>query len=474
MRRIVTAVAVALVLTAAVGAGLTAHAAEQVPGPTVTGPVGAGTGRPFPTSPVPLDTAGYTEQEYFLDGTATGYVQADPWGSDGRWGIRPAEQAPYRSRLLVRRPIDPARFNGTVVVEWLDLPGGVDIDPDFLYTHGELLRAGYAWVGVSAQQQGVTTLRRVDPERYAGLTHPGDTFSYSIYSQAAQVLRHPAGADPLGGLRPRILIGDGYSGSSTRLVTYLNAVQPVDRLFSGFLVHSRWAKSAPISQPPQASQPSPSIVYTRTDDSAPVLTVETETEILQTHPSFPNLDYYPVSQPDSRRFRLWEVPGTSHVDATLDALLTAESGSPPTPCTQPANNGQESAVMSAALAQLNRWIRTGVPAPTARRIQVSPAATAIIRDGDGNALGGVRTPALDAPIATLTGAGNSGTNQQCEIEGTTTPLSPARLKALYSTHEAYVTAVVQAASAGVIAGFLLPPDAADIVKTATRQPIPPA
>lgn len=474
MRRMLVAAAATLVLATASGVGLTAHAAEQAPSPTVTGPVDGGTGRPSPTSPVPLETAGYTEQEYFLDGTATGYVQAGTWGSDGRWGISPTEQAPYRTRLLVRRPIDPARFNGTVVVEWLDLPGGVDIDPDFLYAHTELLRAGYAWVGVSAMQQGITTLQHIDPERYAELSHPGDTFSYSIYSQAAQVLRHPTGVDPLGGLRPRILIGDAYSGASARLVTYINAVQPVDRLFSGFLVHSRWAKSAPISQSPQAQQPSPSIVYTRTDGSAPVLTVETETEILQTHPSFPNLDYYPVSQPDSHRFRLWEVPGTSHVDATLDALLAAESGSPPTPCELPANDGQESKVMSAALAQLNRWIRTGVPAPTAPRIQVTPDGTAINRDQHGNALGGLRTPALDAPVATLTGSGNGGTSRQCEIEGTTIPFSPAQLKALYPTHQTYVTAVARAAAAGVAAGFLLPPDAADIVRTAIRQPIPPA
>lgn len=205
MRQVLIAAAGAatLILTAALGTGLTAHAAEHEAGPTVTGPVNGGTGRPFPTSPVALSPAGYTEQEYFLSGTATGYVQAGTWGSDGRWDVQPATQAPYRTRLLVRRPVDPARFLGTVVVEWLDLPGGVDIDPDFLYEHDELLRAGYAWVGVSAQQQGITALQRIDPGRYADLTQPGDTFSYSIYSQAAQVLRHPAGVDPLGGLRPR-------------------------------------------------------------------------------------------------------------------------------------------------------------------------------------------------------------------------------------------------------------------------------
>jgi hypothetical protein len=476
MRRVLAAamgVAV-LAVTAAVGVTVTAQAGEHEPGPTVTGPVSGGTGRPFTSSPVPLGPAGYTEQEFFLTGTATGYIQAGIWGSDGRWSVQPAEQAAFRTRLLVRRPADPHRFNGTVVVEWLDLPGGLDIDPDFLYERNELLRAGYAWVGVSAQQQGVAALQRIDPGRYVELTHPGDTFSYSIFSQAAQALRSPHGVDALGGLRPRTLIGDGYSGSSARLVTYINAVQPVDQLFSGFLTHSRWAKSAPISQAPQVQQPSPSIVYTRTDGPAPVLTVETETELLQTYPSFPNLDYYPVSQPDSDHFRLWEVPGTSHVDATLDALLAAESGSAPTACALPANSGPESAVMDAALAQLDRWVRTGVPAPSAPRIQVTPDGTAIARDEQGNALGGVRTPALDAPISTLTGYGNSGASQQCEIEGTTTPFSPAQLKTLYPTHHAYVTAVGHAAAASVAAGFLLPPDAVDIIKTATRLPIPPA
>lgn len=215
-------------------------------------------------------------------------------------------------------------------------------------------------------------------------------------------------------------------------------------------------------------------MYTRTDSSAPVLTVETETEILQTYPSFPNLDYYPVSQPDSRHFRLWEVPGASHVDATRDALLAAESGSQPTQCALPANDGQESAVMSAALARLNHWIGTGVPAPSAPRIDITPDGTTIARDEYGNALGGVRTPALDAPIATLTGSGNTGTSPQCEIEGTTTGFSPVQLKALYPTRRAYVTAIARAVADSLTTGFLLPPDAADIVKTAAALPIPPA
>jgi hypothetical protein len=133
-------------------------ARERVPSPKVTGPITGGThGRPFTSSPVPLGPAGYTQKEYFLTGTATGYAQVGTWGTNGRWKAAavPGETAPYKTRILVRRPVSPARFNGTVVVEWLNVSFNADIDPDFLYESQQLVAAGYAWVGVSAQQLGV-------------------------------------------------------------------------------------------------------------------------------------------------------------------------------------------------------------------------------------------------------------------------------------------------------------------------------
>lgn len=439
---------------------------ETVPTPTVTGPVTGGrVGLPFTSSPVPLGPAGYTEQEYFFDGTATGYQQSGTWGSDGRWSVQPAEQAAYRSRMLVRRPADPARFNGTVVVEWLNVSTGVDVDPDYLYDNAELLRAGYAWVGVSAQQRGVSALRGIDPARYSSLSHPGDTFSYSIFSQAAQSLLTPGGVNPLGGLRPRAVLADGESQSAFRMVTYANAIQPVDRLFDGFLVHSRSSDSAPLSQAPQADQPSPPIAASRTDLASPLLTVQTETDLFG-----PDLNYYQATQPDSRGFRLWELAGTSHADATVERLGAEEVAPfiptlPPLGCALPANDGQERYLMDDALSQLNRWVRTRIPATPAARIEVD-ATPAIVRDQYGNARGGVRTPALQAPTATLSGTGNSGTNFQCALLGTTTPFTAAQLAALYPTRLNYVADVARAAIADTAAGFLLPVDAKEIIAAA--------
>ena len=104
------------------------------------------------------------------------------------WQLAEAEKAPFASRLLVRRPIDAGDFNGTVVIEWLNVSGGADGDPGFMYNWEEISREGYAWVGVSAHAAGVVgegfalgqamPLVQADPERYGALAHPGDAYSF--------------------------------------------------------------------------------------------------------------------------------------------------------------------------------------------------------------------------------------------------------------------------------------------------------
>jgi hypothetical protein len=419
---------------------------------------------------LPLRLADYSQQEFFLRGTATGYLPATKWRSDGRWAAKPAETAPYETRILVRRPLDPAKFNGTVVVEWLNVSFQVDVDPDYLYESQQLLQDGYAWVGVSAQQlgvQGPLGLKNWDPQRYGALHHPGDTFSYSILSQAAQALLSPRGARPLGPLHPRLLLADGESQSASRMVTYANAIQPLDHLFGGFLIHSRGAAGAPISQAPQPAPAMPSIARTRTDLGVPALTVETETDIAPT-----GLGYLPATQPDSGDFRLWEVPGTSHVDMTELGLASTEvlrdvPGFPQLPCADLPNDGQERYVMDDAVVQLNRWAGGGTPALAVPRIRISHGS--YVTDKFGNALGGLRTPALQVPTATLTGLGNTGTNPLCFLLGTTTPLTAAQLTALYPNHAGYVLAVEHAVATDVRAGLLLPADALQIDATAAAS-----
>src|SRR5665213_2406984 len=93
-----------------------------------------------------LVPVGYEGSECVFRGNAGAY---------GPGGLRVVERADFATRLLVYRPVDDAAFNGTVWVEWLNVSGGLDASPDWLFTHTELMRRGAAWVGVSAQKIGV-------------------------------------------------------------------------------------------------------------------------------------------------------------------------------------------------------------------------------------------------------------------------------------------------------------------------------
>ena len=74
--------------------------------------------------------------------------------SDGKWTVTPTTTAAYKTRILVRRPSNPAHFNGTVIVEWMNVSAG-ESAPDWDFLNPMLMRDGYAYVGVSAQALGV-------------------------------------------------------------------------------------------------------------------------------------------------------------------------------------------------------------------------------------------------------------------------------------------------------------------------------
>src|SRR6266852_2680909 len=306
----------ALVFLAATAAAVSA----DVPSPTVEGPITSPGSAFLPSSTsFDLGQVGYLQAEFFISGTASAYTSADPLGSDGIWRVTPGESSAYKTRILVYRPANPKRFNGTVVVEWLNVSGGLDAPPDWINAHTELIRDGFAWVGVSAQYVGVEggtalvgvvslPLKAVNPARYGSLHHPGDSFSYDIFSQAGQAVRHPSGPKPLGDLRLKKVIAAGESQSAFRLVTYIDAIHPLAHVYDGYLVHSRGSGGpfgANLSVIPQPLIPTPLTTFIRSDVDVPVLTVEMETDL-----TF--LEYASARQDDSKHFRLWEVAGTAH------------------------------------------------------------------------------------------------------------------------------------------------------------------
>jgi len=457
---------------------LASFGSAEVPSPTIEGPI-TGPGNPFlQSTSFDLGQVGYMQEEYFISGTATAYANTAPLGTDGLWSVTPGATAPYKTRLVVYRPTDAKKFNGTVVVEWLNVSAGLDAAPDWTLAHTELIRDGFAWVGVSAQIVGVEggtplvpvvslPLKTANPARYGSLSHPGDSFSYEMFSQTAEAIRHPSGPNPLGGLRVKTVMATGDSQSAFRLVTYVDAIHPIAHVYDGYLVHSRSGViGAPLSEAPQTAIPVPGAAVIRSDLDVPVLTVETESDL-----TF--LAYFGARQSDSKRFRLWEIAGASHADAySLVTGATDLGNSPdivgltvtasPIPglvtCGSPINSGPHHFVLNAAFAALDHWIRRGRAPKPAPRLEVTGPPVAIGRDANGNALGGVRTPQVDAPIAAFTGE-QSGSSLLCALLGTTTPFDGAMLASLYPRHKTFVSAYDRSLRRAVRAGWILRPDA---------------
>ena len=444
---------------------------------TISGPI-AGAPAAVATTALDLSQIGYEQSEFFLSGTASSYLPTTPLTTDGKWSVIPVDTAPYTTRLIVYRPVDPGQFNGTVYVEWLNVSTGGDFAADWLYAHDEVVKQGAAYVLVSAQAVGLNSAMARDPARYGSLSHPGDSFSYDIYTQAGEAIKHNA-STVLGGLRPRQLIAVGESQSADRLVTYIDAVQPLARFYDGFLVHSYIGGASPLSQSPQSAIPAPSGTLFRTDQ-APILDFQTETDAAS-QPADVNL------QPDSRRLRIWDVTGAAHADAYLlddsftdvgDTATTAQdvfaSMLNPSPvtilgtCAAPIDSGPDHYVIDAAFAHINRWVESGFAPPSAPRFQytsLSPATFAY--DSNGNVRGGIRTPFVDAPIARLSGVSSGGPGF-CVLFGSTTPFSQTQLTQLYPSHDAFVLKFTVATINSVAHGWILENEIPALIKAAAQ------
>jgi hypothetical protein len=457
-----------------------------VPNPKVTGPITGGI-HGYPFGRYPYDDLGsrfgYMEQEYFIAGTA--YSDGVPGPNEYSNG-KLKGYAPYETRILVTRPIDQKRFNGTVVVEWLNTSTGMDGAPDWGWAHTMLMNEGYAFAAVSAQNNwqasetaaGVTVkkdglgpfaLKNWDPVRYAPLSHPGDEFAATIFSQAVQAIRHPVGIAPLGGLHPRYVLAAGESQSADRVGTYIERDQASAGLTDGFLIEDD-----------QRGTPGYGTFPIQNPGGTKILNLRSE--------AFP-----PSPSPtSSQNYRRWEVAGTPHIDHWTVAW--SEYGSNPlgTPrgsaadesraASQAGDYGERADATSlacgdqfplryavdAAIAALNTWIRTGRPGPSAPPMKTVTGPNGRIqlaRDAYGNVIGGYRLPPIAVPVATYMGS-------TCSVLGITVPFDSARLSQLYPTHEDYVQKMQRATDASVANGWLLPADAKDLMRRASTSSIP--
>jgi hypothetical protein len=437
-------------------------------------------GKAFNATTMDLATQGYVEEEYFIQGVARTYDIPREQMSNAT----PSDAThPFKTRLVVRRPTSPARFNGTVIVEWTNVSEGFDNEVEWFHSGEHFVRAGYAWVGVSAQNVGVNTLKQRAAERYSSLdvtdggTVPNDGLSYDVFTVAGAAVRGKGGLNVLGTLKAERLIASGHSQSAGRLATYFNAVHPLSPVYDAVVLHGGGGKM-------------------RSDLNVKIWKLLSETDVLS---------QVATRQADTDKFRTWEVAGTSHLDfkhatelvklglRSRDTMLPTPSPAPATGAARgqgraggpfggspgpyngcnhpPLSRVPSEYVQNALYDHMTRWLKDGTLPPAAPPITVAMdnERPYIVRDAFFNALGGIRLAEHD--VATAVNSGENTGSGFCFLTGWHEPFDRTRLAALYSTHAAYVSAVKATTEKNLKAGYIVKADADKTIATAERSDV---
>jgi hypothetical protein len=389
--------------------------------PDVLGPIG-GARPPWGTPRVESLPDGYVVEEFQLLGVAGCYQRraGEPLATAD---VEMVGSASYHTRLLVVRPADPATFNHTVLLNWQNVSAGFEQSAP---SRGEPYE-GYAWVGVSAQEVGLygpslgmrggarnaRGLVDEDPERYDMLRHPGDPGSFDIFADAARVVGpgRSTTVDPLAGFDVEKVIATGASQSAMRLVAYANALHRRQQVVDGYAL-TVWEGQAPdlLDGPIAVGSRRTAI---RDDLGVPVVVVNSEFEAVPLHL---------VGAVDSEWIRYWEVAGTPHG-------ATTRSRSPNDRGWQP-NLLRFAPVADSAIRHVRRWVHDARPAPRQPRIEIDAGPrSSVRRDRRGNAVGGIRLPELQAPVAEYRGNG-AGTGMP-SLYGASRRFSDQDLRSMY-------------------------------------------
>jgi catechol 2,3-dioxygenase-like lactoylglutathione lyase family enzyme len=383
--------------------------ASTVPSvPTISGPV-TGPARMYPdpaVSVVPtapqVESFPYLTEEYFVTGTAN--------------------DAPYTTRIIVRRPKEPSQFGGTVVAEALHAGGRSLI---FEWSRVSILTRRHLFVEIVHSPANVNLLKAFNAERYAALAiAQGQT--NEILAQVGRLVK--SGAAPFAGyaVRQMTLMGTSASSGTVRNYFPAHAARRMPNggpIFDGFLLTST-----------NGNEPLPIV-------DVPIVQMPTQTEV--TTWAEAGIKYRrPDSDAPGDRYRLYEVAGMPHNNSRENPGFQND------PCTLPVTDFPAGAFTALGLHYLVDWIANGKTPPHAPPIEVDQNTandgSSLALDEFGNAKGGIRNVFVDVPVATNGVMGKGKTTAQdrlCLLAGTKVPLKAETLQRLYRGKDDYVAKV---------------------------------
>lgn len=468
----------------------------------------------------------YVEEEYLISGDAQIYDWAFPDG------VEVVETRPYATRILIRRPTHASKFSGRVQLEMLNPSAGFDQQIVWAKLGDHFQRSGDVWVGVTIQPSAMLALKAFNgPQnaagggggngRYDALFDPPGTGSpifsqqgqaWDIVAQLGRLLKTDIPVNPLfsARLRAKRIYLSGQSQTGAYTLTYINGFSQLQRMpddgpiFDGYVPQAAGSPTRinelgrPGSQLP-AGDPRRWVVAPH---DVPVIHVQTETEVASggINPSYRRDD----SDELLDRYRLYEVPGSSHADddifhdlglrpgegtfytavLQLRGLNFTPPGIPfpvdlfpvpiaPRDCDLTPigsfvypNPFPLRYVEAAAFENLDVWVTKGIAAPRADRVAVPSLS---LRDENDNAIGGVRTPYLDVPTGSFHVRGINGA---CGLAGSKSLFSQEQLRTLYRSRARYIFEVVWRTSQLTQARWILPQDALQIMIDAIQSDVP--
>jgi hypothetical protein len=427
----------------------------------------------------------------------------------------------YSARVTLIFPGDPRRGNGTLLV---DVPNRGRAYAIALYNspRGEPFQSGMLEQGNGFLQDRGFSVAEVSWELGQGAELPSfvdgegkkrfvEGVGFAIFRDTAAFLaRSSADTNPLRG-SVKHLIATGKSQSGRFLKSFLtHGFNRVDGrpLFEGMHIFVSAAGQLPIMATGTGPESSSNAIPTWANKDLrgyveePTAFPDVLANIEKRGEAVPKIialntttDYYALRSSLGRtgssgvtdkalppRLRVYDVAGSAHAIAARA----------PADCQQPPGAQDWTPVSRATLLHLNAWVASDTAPPPSRLMALEPApdyampapgylpgAVVLVpkRDADGNDVGGVRLPDVDAPLGTHV-ALNRPLIRPCMLIGAWSPFAATKaqreaandarpsLAERYANRDGYVNRVRSAARAAMADGFLLPEDAAVIIENA--------
>jgi hypothetical protein len=388
----------------------------------------------------------YEAREYFVSGTT----------STG---------TPYKTRIVIRKPKDDAKFNHLILAESMHPSGNPWV---FHFTQVYAMTTGV--IGLEVLTTTPAGLAAANQARYKDLVVPNGATN-DILAQVGALIKSDHKDNPLLGLASRKMILAGSSASAAVAQNYLSNAHMAQRLadmkpiYDGFM-------------PTSANGQIPAI-------DVPTILVPTMREAFAGNGT---------TQQDNERLRVYEFAGMAHIDSRVAGAYY------PDPCKAPISRYPLGAEMAVALDKLLTWVDKGVAPPHADRYYVDfnpdnksqldrDKGTMFALDEFGNVKGGIRNTYADVPVKSYhvpdeaatpristphrTIAANRAAGQDpevllCSLANFEVPLSKEQLKKLYKNSQDYAKKVAQRYDELVKQGWALPMYREMVVSEASR------